>query len=230
MKKLFSLISIVLALAAGASAQYATFDDSKVPELADRPAQFAPPGWKVEGTATGDLNGDGKADHAIKFVEDRPQKENEGFDSERVILIALADGAKFRRTAIAKRILQCTSCGGAFYGMISAPAGVTIEKGVLVIENEHGSRNVSRSNFKFRYDKASGRFVLIGYDFVDYDRLDGSGSDESTNYVTNRRVTKTTKGRRSSTKRSVIKPTTVYLEDADGDEIEGQALERLGLN
>ena len=230
MKNLSSVFLLIGLFAVCASAQYATFNESKVPAVVDRPEQFAPSGWKVEDKTRGDLNRDGKADYAIKFVEDRPVREGEGFDSERVLIVALSDGSKIKRVAISKKLLQCTSCGGAFYGVMSAPANVSIEKGAIVVENEHGSRNVSGSTFRFRYDAKSDRVLLIGYDFSDYDRLDGSSSSESTNYLTNKRVTKTGKGKRTRTKRSAIKPVKIYIEDADGDEIEGQALHRLGLD
>ena len=53
---------------------------------------------------------------------------------------------------------------------------------------------------------------------------------ESTNYSTNVRVTTTGEGKRAKTRRVKIKPTMIYLEDADYDVIEGEALHRLGLD
>jgi hypothetical protein len=211
-----------------AFAQDNAFDASKLPTVADKPDQFAQAGWKVEEVVSGDLNGDGKADAAIKLAQIDASKES-GIGGERALVIAFSENGKWTRVATATKLLQCVDCGGAFYGVLPAPAEVTIAKGILEIENEHGSRNVSRSNFKFRYDP-NGRFLLIGYDYVDYDRLDASDTNESTNYLNNTRITKTAKGKRATNKRTVIKPTKIYIEDADGDEIEGQALHRLGLD
>jgi hypothetical protein len=200
-----------------------------VPASADKPDTFAQTGWKVEEVIKGDLNGDGKADAAIKLAQIEAGREG-GIGGDRVLVLAFSDGGKWKRVAVADKLLQCVDCGGAFYGVMPAPAGVTIENGVLVVENEHGSRDVSTSTFRFRNDAKTGRFVLIGYDYIDHDRLTGDVWNDSTNYSTNTRITTIGKGKRTTKKRSVIKPVKVFIEDADGDEIEGQVLHRLGLD
>lgn len=233
MKKLIFIAFLSFALTSLAIGQDAVpmnpIDVSKLPETAAKPEAFAQSGWKVEQVVRGDLNGDGKPDSAIKLAQIEEGREG-GIGNDRALVIAFAEGGQLRRAAFADKLLQCVDCGGAFYGVMPAPAGVSIEKGVLVVENEHGSRDVSSSTFRFRYEPASGRFVLIGYDYTDYDRLNGNTFSESTNYSTNVRITKTGKGKRTSSKRAVIKPVKVYIEDADGDTIEGEALHRLGLD
>lgn len=230
MKKRISIFLLILGLSAAASAQDTNpLDVSKLPASAAAPQAFAQPGWKVEEVVKGDLNGDGKADAAIKLAQIEKDREG-GIGGDRALVIVFDEAGRWKRAAVGNKILQCVDCGGAFYGAMPAPAGITIDRGILVIENEHGSRNVSKSTFRFRYEAASGRFALIGYDFTDTDRLTGAHSEESTNYSTNRRIATIAKGKRSSTKRSVITPTKIYIEDADGSEIEGKALERLGLN
>lgn len=229
MKKLMFLLSLVALLGTFAFAQGDAFDVSKLPATATDPNAFAQKGWKVEEVVKGDLNGDGKADAAIKLAQIDKEREG-GIGGDRALVVVFDEGGKWTRVAASSSILQCVDCGGAFYGVMPAPADVKIEKGVIIIENEHGSRNVDASTFKFRYDKASGRFVLIGYDFADNDRATGQWLSESTNYLTNVRITKSGKGKRTSTKRAVIKPTTVYLEDASQDDLEGEALHRNGLD
>jgi hypothetical protein len=236
MKPVYVLIGITLLLwfAAVAPAQDGEavgIDVSAIPANGDRAENFAPRGWKVEAVAKGDLNGDGRVDQAITLIQDIPRgpKDEPGPDRARALVVALADGNSLRRAGVADRLLQCTSCGGAFYGIVDAPAGVTIAKGVIVVGQDHGSRDISESTFRFRWDAASGRFVLIGYDYNGRDRLTGEISKESTNYVTNQRITTTGKGRRLATKRTTIKPAPIFLEDAVADEIEYAALERLGL-
>jgi len=227
---LFPLFALVFFYVPAAS-QTTGIDLSKIPSTADRAAGFAPEGWKVEGVARGDLNADGRADLAIKLIEDRGAQEKEvpPPDRNRVLVIAFEDGGKLKRAAVADKLLQCTSCGGAFYGVMEAPASVSISKSVVVVEQEHGSRDVSRSTFRFRYEPASGRFVLIGYDFSSYDRAVGGNVSESTNYVTGSRVTLVGKGKRGSTKRDTIRPPKIFLDEIDGDAVEYEAVERLGL-
>lgn len=229
MKKFIYILLVTAFAAVSAAAQDNPFNVSDVPEIADKPDAFAQKGWKVEEVVKGDLNGDGKPDAAIKLAQIEAGREG-GIGGDRALVIAFSENGKWKRAATATKLLQCVDCGGAFYGVMPAPAGVTIAKGVLVIENEHGSRNISTSTLRFRLNAAKDRFILIGYDYVDHDRLSGEMVNESTNYSTNVRVSKTGKGKRISTKRFVIKPTLIYIEDADGDEIEGQALHRLGLD
>ena len=230
MKTTSLLCAFLLSFTLSAIAQDGKIDVPSIPASGDRPAAFAPVGWKVEDTVKGDLNGDGKPDYAIKLVEDKPVKQDEPSDSERALVVAFSDGANLKRIAVATKLLQCTSCGGAFYGVMPAPADVSIEKGVLVIENEHGSRDVSRSTFRFRYDPGSGSFVLIGYDYTDNDRLTGSVTTESTNYLTGSRVTTLSKGKRTTTKRSKVSGSKIRLEDASGEDLEGAAVHRLGMD
>ena len=125
---------------------------------------------------------------------------------------------------------QCTRCGGAFYGVVEAPANVSIEKGVVVVEQDHGSRDLTDTTYRFRYDPATQRFVLIGFDFSDVDRLTASGVTESTNYLTGIRITTRGKGKRDTKTRSVVQKKTIYLEDAAAEDLEGAALKRLHLD
>ena len=231
MRNFVTLFLIVYALMAAVSAQDKIIDLSEMAISADRTSLFAPPGWKVEKTAKGDLNADGKIDQAITLIEDKPFDADDAPkpDRNRVLVVAFSDGKKLDRIAVADKLLQCTSCGGAFYGVMDAPVRVSILRGVLVVSQDHGSREVSESTFRFRYDKAAGRIVLIGYDYSSYDRGAGGTAKESTNYVTGIRVTTSGKGKRLATKRTTIKVTPIYLDDIVGDDIEYAAVERLGL-
>src|SRR6266404_2242155 len=166
--------ALMLTLPALVAAQEGTpIDKSKVPAEAEIPAKFAPSGWKIEEQATGDLNGDGVADYALKLVEDKPATDSEGMatERERALVIVLQTGGKLVRAAIADKLLQCTHCGGAFYGVSEAPANVAIEKGVIVVDQDHGSRNLTNTTYRFRYDQATKKFVLIGFHYADADRL-----------------------------------------------------------
>ena len=231
MRKFVTLLLMVVALSVAASAQDQIIDLSEMAISADRTPLFAPPGWKVEKTAKGDLNGDAKIDQAITLIEDKAFDPNDAPkpDRNRVLVVVFSDGKKLDRIAVADKLLQCTSCGGSFYGVMDAPVNVTIVRGVLVVSQQHGSNSVSESTFRFRYEASSKRFILIGYDFNDRDRNDGSIASESTNYVTGIRVTRTGKGKRIATKRTTIKPTPIYLDTIEGDAVEYAALERLGM-
>src|SRR5205814_10666602 len=137
-----------------------------------------------------------------------------------IVLLQGADG-KLSRAAIADKLLQCTGCGGAFYGVVDAPANVKVENNVIVVEQDHGSREVSDVTFRFRYDPASQRFILIGFDYAERDRANGKSASESTNYLTGVRKT--------NGKASTVPKTKVFMDDVDYEKLEEGAVKRLGL-
>ena len=206
-------------------------DKSAVAEMGTKASDFAPAGWKVEDEIKADVTADGVADLVIKLIENKPKKEDEMVNRNRALVVAVSDGkGNYKTAAINDNLLQCTSCGGAFYGVMDAPADVEVAKGVIIVSEESGSRWVSNTTYRFRFDAASGDFVLIGFDYASRDRAEGSVSSESTNYITNKRITETGKGKRVTKKTTAIKKTVITLGDISSEELEGGALKRLGLD
>ena len=181
----------VLPPAASAQDGRAVINQSAMPQEASAVGDFVPRGWEVEEEVAGDLNGDAVPDLAVKLVQAKRAggDEIEGRQRALVVLLRGADG-RLRRAAVAGKLLQCTACGGAFYGAAEAPAEVKIERGVIVVRQDHGSRNVVEQTFRFRLDPASKKFALIGYDMTDNDRATGELVEESTNFLTGLKVVK----------------------------------------
>ncbi|HRA41050.1 MAG TPA: hypothetical protein PK108_10880 [Pyrinomonadaceae bacterium] len=206
-------------------------DKSAVASTGTKASDFAPKGWKVEEEVKGDVTADGIPDLVIKLIEDKKTSEDEPVNRNRALVVAVSDGkGSYRTAAINDNLLQCTSCGGAFYGVLDAPADVAIVKGVIVTSDESGSRWVSNTEYKFRYDSTLDKFVLIGFDYASRDRAEASVSSESTNYITSKRITETSKGKRTVKKTAVIKKTVITLDELNAEELEGEALKRLGLD
>ncbi len=206
---------------------------SQIPAEADSVEKFAPAGWKIEEQVSGDLNGDSLPDFAVKLVEDKPATDSEGMATERqraLVIVLQKSGGKFSRAAVADKLLQCTHCGGAFYGVSESPANVQIEKGVIVVDQDHGSRNLTNTYYRFRYDAASREFILIGFDYADADRLTANVISESTNYTTGVRITTKGKGNRDVKTRSRIPMKKISIEHVDSQKFEEAATKRLGLN
>jgi hypothetical protein len=226
------LILLVCAVTTFAQAEAGKIDVSLIPANAKTAPSFVPVGWKIEEQITGDLNGDSLPDYLLKLVEDKPAKDADDMPTERgralVIALAEKDGS-VKRAAVADKLLQCTRCGGAFYGVVESPAGVSIEKGVVVIEQEHGSRNLTNTTYKFRFDPATQRFILIGFDLADADRLTAQVVSESNNYLTNSRVITRSKGSRDVKTRTVLSKKKIYLEDVSSEDFEIASYKRLGL-
>jgi hypothetical protein len=60
---------------------------------------------------------------------------------------------------------------------------------VIIIKQDHGSREVTSETYRFRFDPLTERFPLIGMDIGVYDRMTGTSSDESTNFLTGVKIT-----------------------------------------
>jgi hypothetical protein len=106
---------------------------------------------------------------------------------------------------------------------------VKIEKGVVIVEQDHGSREVTDTTYRFRFDRTSERFVLIGFDLTDVDRATASVVTESINYLTGVRVVTRGKGDKDVKTRTTISKRRIYLEDASADDLESAAYKRLKL-
>src|ERR1041384_8502980 len=120
-------------------------DKGLVPATADDLQKFVPRGWKIEQQIKGDLNADLVADFALKLVEDKPDKDANGDLTERyrAVVIVLQEAAgKLTRAAVAGKLLQCTRCGGAFYGVVETPPTLEIKNGIIEDNQDHGSRNL----------------------------------------------------------------------------------------
>jgi hypothetical protein len=215
-----------------AQADRAGINKSLVPAEANDIKKFAPPGWKIEEQITGDLNGDGLPDYALKLIEDKParDKDDAPIDRQRALVVVLQNkNGRLSRAAVADKLLQCPNCGGAFYGVSEAPANVKIEKGVIVVDQDHGSRWVSELTYRFRYEPETEKFLLIGFDYASRDRAAGGGATESTNYLTGLRIAKHL-GRKETTARTQIPKAKTYIEDVDSDQFDEDAAKRLHLD
>ncbi|MDX2044750.1 MAG: hypothetical protein SF097_26300 [Acidobacteriota bacterium] len=173
----------------------AQFDAVKLPQTVVAVREFVPAGWTVEAEVGGDLNRDSIADLAVVLVEEMPANADKENPPERqralLILFKTADG-KFKRAALAEKVLLCTRCGGAFYGMAETSTHVEIKNGVLIVWQDYGSREITKETYRFRHDPDLNRFVFIGVDLESYDRANGQTLKESTNFLTG--VKLTTKG------------------------------------
>jgi hypothetical protein len=228
----FASLLILFGSTASAQDEAAKIDKSRVPAQADAPQKFAPASWKIEEQIKGDLNADALPDYALKLVEAKPEKDAEGDPTERGRALVIALGTKdgqLTRAAVADSLLQCTRCGGAFYGVVETPTEVTIEKGILVVQQDHGSREVTNTTYRFRYEPATGKFLLIGFDLANADRATAQVVSESINYLTGAREETRSKGEKDIKTRSTIPKRKIYLDDISAEDMETAAYKRLKL-
>ncbi len=232
MRLAFCFCALMLPAAALGQDERVVINKSLVPAAADEIQKFVPRGWKIEEQLKGDLNNDAVDDFVLKLIEDKPDKDPNGDATERsraLVIVLQEQGGKLSRAAVAGKLLQCTRCGGAFYGFVDAPANVQIKRGVIEVDQDHGSRNLTNTYYKFRYDAATKQFILIGFDYADADRLTANVVSESTNYATGVRLTTIGKGKRDVKRRTIVPKTKISIENVDYEKLEEQASKRLGL-
>lgn len=205
-------------------------DVNLVPAQAGSPGEFVPKGWKLEGDEgeiTGDLNKDGLPDKVLRLVEDIPVEGKDGTYNTRyraLVILFAQRGGGFKRAAVATKLLGCSLCAGALGDPEGGNIQIEIKNGLLNVNQLSGSREATDLTQRFRYDAASGRFLLIGKDVNNYDRAEGGGTTESTNYLTGVRITKKTRATRDGND-SVVSTTTTrvpltrrFIEDVDYNE------------
>ncbi len=180
------------ALAASAALSFgARAQDSKpilsaqVALRADAPVLFAPRGWKIEKQIPGDLNRDKISDAALVLIENKPAKDVDGAPTERAraLVVIVREGKGWHRVGFNNSLLLGTRDGGAFYGMMETPVNVSIQRGVLLVNQDSGSRQITETTHKFRLDRRTQKFYLIGSEIIDHDRLSGEVKTVSTSYL-----------------------------------------------
>lgn len=219
-----TFFSLVLLFLPGLSAQAHAegFPVKDLPREAKALADFVPKGWSVAEQVTGDLNNDGIADIAAILVQGSPDKtplEDEDESSRAVIVLLGRPDGKHALAGTNDKLLQCRGCLG-----IKESVGISIKKGVVVLDQYGGSREYTVEVWRFRYDPQSQRFVLIGRDIENADGALGTGTTESFNYLTGQKITEKyrydKKGERKialSSKKEETPRKTPFMEDAESD-------------
>ncbi len=100
-------------------------------------AKFAPRGWHMLASATGDLNDDGRIDAVMIYsksspLTDKAIESDEALSAPRLLVIALRDEKKrLRKTVESDQLILCRSCGV----MLSEPlTRLEIQDGKVIIE------------------------------------------------------------------------------------------------
>ena len=211
-------LSLLLLILVGWAAQARTegLPVKDLPPEGKSLVDFLPKGWTVEDQVNGDLNGDGVSDIAAILVQGKPDSAED--EPQRAVIVLLGrDKEKFIPAGINDKFLECKGCLG-----VKESVGISIKKGVIVVDQMSGSREFSNETWRFRYDPKSQRFVLIGRDLDTGDGMEGTGTIESSNFLTGRKITKTyhydENGERkieTSTKSEKYPEKTPFIEDVE---------------
>lgn len=190
-------------VAAAWHATAAAQDDEQPPAI-ELPAsaattdEFVPRGWRMEtetdDALAGDLDGDRIADRVLRLVQDSPVESPDGTMRTRfraLVVLLGKPGGGFTRAAVSTRLLLCSTCAGV-RGDPSSGGNiqVRVERGVIVVGQQSGSRWAYDHTLRFRHDRATNRFLLIGEDFDNHDTATGERTNDSTNYLTGVKLTR----------------------------------------
>ena len=228
-----ALIALSTALATGAQDEEKP-PDIKLPAIVASPEKAVPRGWRVEaetdGVMTGDLNADRRPDQVLRLVQDIPSETADHVPRTRfralVVLLGKPEGG-YSVAATTTKLLLCSTCAG----IRGDPAGggniqIRVERGVIVIQQQSGSRFSYDHTTRFRFDRETGRFVLIGEDLDNNDTATGNRTNESSNYLTGVRLTRKYRydQRRDqdqlvSTKTTRIPRQRKFIEDFDSNKL-----------
>jgi hypothetical protein len=214
--RLSLLLIVLLGWAGQAGAD--GFPVKDLPPAGKSLADFVHKGWAVEDQANGDLNGDGVSDLAAILVQ--VKRDSEEDELQRALIVVLGrDKEKFIPAGTNDKFLQCKGCCGVKEGV-----GISIKKGVIVVEQMSGSREFANETWRFRYHPETQRFVMIGKDIETGDGMRGTGTIASFNYLTGRKITETYRYDKSgerkitaSTKKEDASRKTPFIEDVESD-------------
>jgi hypothetical protein len=152
---------------------------------------FIPAGWKMIGSAAGDLNGDARSDAAIVIESNDSAMEVREFDvpnatpdrmKPRILIILFRDSSadRYRLAAQNNTFILRSSEGNNFDPFVDE-GGITIAGRVLNIRFYGGGWDRFAVTYRFRYQ--DGEFTLIGADNITMDTREGdNGATETWSY------------------------------------------------
>jgi hypothetical protein len=192
------LLALLALPASGAAAQDFVIPPVSYPPLpaAATTAQgFVPKGWPIEAQASGDLDGDSRADLALVLRSEDPANViretmcEERFDTNpRILALLLARPDGGYRVAVQNHTLISRRENPCEVDSFSDPGQIAIERGTLRIDLERmmsaGGWDSGNATFKWRWRDDSLR--LIGFDYSNVKRNTGALTVISINYLTGR--------------------------------------------
>jgi hypothetical protein len=156
---------------------------------------FVPQGWRIEARASGDLDGDGKADLALVLREESPANViaatmcEQRFDTNpRIFAVLFArPGHGYRLVGKSHELIPRRD-NPCQVDSFSDPAQLAIERGTLRLDLERmmsaGGWDMGATTYKWRWRDEALR--LIGFDYSNVQRNSGALALLSINYLTGR--------------------------------------------
>lgn len=203
----------------------ADIDRSKIPLTAKNENAFIPSNCKIEQTADSDLNGDGRPDKALLLLEnENPGEAGRFINKQRLLLVLLDVGSSgYKRVGMNSAIVLGTQEGGVKGAFVET----SIKDGVLIVKNAGGSADGWSELMRFRWNKTTGKLMLIGLDRWGGNSVSGAiAVSESTNLLTHKCIREQFKSSnkslfdiRTSCKTTISKRKTESLDDCSLEQL-----------
>lgn len=172
-------------------------DYPTIAEFASKCNDFKPAGWKAVSSASGDLNGDGRADCAAVFqgTDKRFHYRNAGLGSDvldtnpRILIVSFAEKEGFRLIEQNNTFIISAESPT----MTEPFQEMTIKKGVLkfLFEEFYSAGSWGMSNRKYTFRFQNGEMTLIGVEKTEMRRNTGELEIRSYNFSTGRMTVET---------------------------------------
>lgn len=184
MKKIFSVLLILLYCSLVWAQE--DFVYPKVIQKGKILADFVPKDWAIIRSDTGDLNKDKLDDMAFVMEYQKDKKEDDfGVGYPRVLVIVFQKDGVYQRSIQHNEFILKADEGGVMGDPFES---FFIKKGVLNINFSGGSSHVWSDGYKFRFQDND--WYLIGQDNAAFDKNSGEFTEESINYLSNKKQTK----------------------------------------
>jgi hypothetical protein len=157
---------------------------SIIPSTSSQIEAFIPAGWEIFQQVEGPLFADSCRGVVLSIKLKSGNQQDDDTDNDLLLIILKAVKGGYEKYMASCSALPCSGCGGVLGG----GADIKIAKNVIVISAFSGSREATSNINRYRFDGTYNKFVLIGEDEKNWDRLTGEGDSTSTNYLTGMQI------------------------------------------
>lgn len=165
----------------------AASDTPQIPVSGKNINVFIPAGWHLEKKLEADLDGSNGLDELLVLTDKNAAVSNTQ-DGNRILLLLLKTDSGYKLAGLGRHTLWCLLCYGSLGGSEGGAPEITVDnKHVIKIYQSGGDSEALDIILKFRFEKDTGRFRLIGKDTIARERLSGNVQTISINYLSNKK-------------------------------------------
>jgi hypothetical protein len=185
--------------------------------------KIAGAGWRISMMELGDFMGQKRDDVSLVLVATDKAKDLKGKNDRILLLLARKTDDSLEEVARSKDLLLCNACTA----VAEAKSNVSVTERKVIVVQQVLAGGKTEGIWRFRLDDATKKMRLIGLDIKRQEGTALTGTSESTNYLTGKRVTasyrtdaSTGKDNLSNVRTSAVDVPKTFLENADWKRLE----------